>query len=277
MVPTVPRSRGFDAGIDPASRFLPDGLARIAGFAFLSPAEQRFIGRIQGRSYANLLGLLRFTEEKLKSRWLYLQLEDMMAAHMPEGYRFVPAHAPVANLVGGRSAWSVLALTCLFALSARVHYRHSTEAGAALDPLWKDVILFHWKQESQHALQDEQAWRREDARLDAPARDRAVGDLILLAGALDGILQAQARADAGYFAGACGRSVHAAEQARVAAALLHAYRWQFLLSGVQVRHFGALLGGMLDAGQYGRIAAALAPLFDSNSLPGILTISVAGR
>jgi hypothetical protein len=43
-------------------------------------------------------------------------------------------------------------------------------------------------------------------------RDKAVGDLISLVGAVDGILQAQARADAGYFLASISR-VMTAEQA----------------------------------------------------------------
>jgi hypothetical protein len=56
-------------------------------------------------------------------------------------------------------------------------------------------------------------WRREDANLGAAERDAAVDDLIALVGGVDGILQAQARADAEYFVGAAERRF-SAEQAR---------------------------------------------------------------
>jgi hypothetical protein len=98
----------------------------------------------------------------------------------------------------------------------------------------------------------------------------------VLLGTVDGILEAQARADARYFALACGRAIAAGEQASIAAGLLHAYRWQQLLSGMQVPHFSALLGGMLGADQYGRVAAAVAPLFDGFSVPEIKTPAEAG-
>ena len=81
-----------------------------------------------------------------------------------------------------------------------------------LSELWKDVFLFHWKEESQHAILDELEWRREHARLDAAERDRGVDDLIALVGAVDGILQAQARADADYFMSACGPRVPTARE-----------------------------------------------------------------
>jgi hypothetical protein len=91
----------------------------------------------------------------------------------------------------------VLALTCDIELFSQAHYRSSIDARDDLDPLWKDVFLFHWKEESQHAILDEMEWLREDAKLSADAeRDAAVDELIGLVGAVDGILQMQAQADA---------------------------------------------------------------------------------
>jgi len=286
----VIRGRGVDAG----KKFLPDGLALIAAFDFLDRDEQRFVSQIQGRTYAGMLGLVerfvgakilevsrehwlgdqtalealvRFTDEELKHQELFRRLDRLMTAAMPAGYRFVPEPNVVGGVVLGRSTWSVLALTCLIELFTQAHYRHSIDPDAGLDPLWKDVFLFHWKEEAQHAILDELEWRREDGRLDGAARDAAVGDLIVLIGAIDGILHAQAHADAVYFAGACGRILGRHEQSRVETAFLHAYRWQYILSGVQLPHFGAILSSMLDGPQYGRVAAALAPLYDGTVLP----------
>jgi hypothetical protein len=248
-----------------------DGLARMAAFDFLEEPDLRLVGRIQARSYANLLGLLRFTANRLDARWTYLHLESVMGAGMPAGYRFLPEHAAVAGVVRCRSAWSVLALAAIGTLGARAHYRQSIAHDSALDALWKDVILFHWREESRHSAGDERAWLRENALLDAGARDYAVGDLIVLLGIVEGILEAQARADASYFSAACGRRLAVNDRSRVEAGLLHAYRWQHLLSGVQAPHFGALLSNMLSASQYGRLAAALAPLFSGFALQKIKT------
>jgi len=46
------------------------------------------------------------------------------------------------------------------------------------------------------------------------------------------------------------------------ALLLRAYRWQYIVSGVQHPHFGRLLTGMTTQAQMGRIQAALAPIFN---------------
>jgi hypothetical protein len=256
-------------GFDAAGKFMPDGLALIGGFDFLSQGERHLISRIQGRSYVNMLGLLRFTGADQERQALLRRMDAMMAACMPAGYRFVPEPVVVAGMIQRRSAWAVLALNCLVDLLVRTHYRLSIDPDPALDSLWQDVFHFRWKEESPRVALDELQWRGANSQLDEAGRDRAVGDLISLIGVLDGILQAQARSDTGYFSRACGRTPDGGEQARVGAGLLHAYRWQYILCGVQVPHFSAVLGGMLNTAQYGRIAAALAPLFDGAAVPGV--------
>jgi hypothetical protein len=128
---------------------------------------------------------------------------------MPVGYRFLPQPDEVASVVLSKSTWSVLALTCLIELFTQAHYRSSIDPDPELSALWKDVFLYHWKEESQHAILDELEWKREDAKLTPQARDAAVDDLIALAGAIDGMLQAQAVSDAEYFAAICGRTLAA--------------------------------------------------------------------
>lgn len=266
--------QGIDAlrlerGFDSASKFMPDGLALIAGFDFLAEDERRLISQVQGRSYAHMLGLLRFTGADQERQALLRRMDAKMAASMPAGYCFVPDPAVVAGMIQRRPAWAVLALHCLVDLLVKEHYRQSIDPDPALDSLWQDVFLFRWKEESPRLVLDELQWRGANTQLDDAGRDRAVGELIGMIGMLDGILQAQARSDAGYFSHACGRTLADGEQARVCAGLLHAYRWQYILCGVQVPHFSALLGSMLNAAQYGRVAAALSPLFDGSAIPQI--------
>jgi hypothetical protein len=119
--------------------------------------------------------------------------------------------------------------------------------------------MYHWREESQHAILDELEWAREDAKLSDAERDQGVTDLIELVGAVDGILQAQSHADADYFARICGRPVAADEAERIRATVLAAYRWQYIVSGVQGR-FSQVLGRMTTPAQLERIGAALAPI-----------------
>jgi hypothetical protein len=279
----VIRGRQFDFG----RKFLPDGLSKVGRLPFLDADEQRLLSQVQGRTYANMFALVerfiaakvlelshghrfgdqvalealvRLTEEELKHQELFRRLETMMAAGMPAGYRFLPQPNDVAQAVLAASSWAVLALTCDIELFSQAHYRSSIEPETDIDPLWKDVFLFHWREESQHAILDEMEWMREDAKLDAAQRDQAVDQLIGLVGAVDGICAMQAAADATYFAQVAGRRFDAAQTGAIGGTLLAAYRWQYIVSGVQDPRFLEILGSMIDARQGQRLNAALAPI-----------------
>jgi hypothetical protein len=279
----VIRGRSFDFG----RKFLPDGLSKVRQLPFLSPAEARLYSQVQGRTYANMFALVerfigakvtersrghalgdqvafeslvRLTDEELKHQALFRRLETMAAAGMPAGYTFLPEPNAVASAVLGACDWAVLALICDIELFSQAHYRSSIDPETDICPLWKDVFLFHWREESQHAILDELEWKHEDARIDAAARDRAVDELIGLVGAIDGILQMQAKADAVYFVRAAGRAFSDREVEAVHATTLAAYRWQYIASGVQDERYLGILGGMIEPAQAQRIEAALAPI-----------------
>jgi hypothetical protein len=196
----------------------------------------------------------------LKHQALFRRIDAMAGDVLPDGYRFDIDANGVAHAVLGKSTWAVLALTLDIELFTQLHYRQSIEPDAELSELFKDVFLYHWKEESQHAILDELEWVRHDAGLTAEQRDRAVDEFIELVAAVDGILQAQAKADAGYFAATCGRAVDAAEARAIEAAFLKAYRWQYIHSGAQHPQFGKVLSGLITENQGQRIQAALATL-----------------
>jgi hypothetical protein len=279
----VIRGRQFDF----TKKFLPDGLSRVAQLPFLSADEQRLYSQVQGRTYANMFALVerfigakvlelsrghwlgdqvalealvRLTDEELKHQEMFRRLEAMMAPGMPAGYRFLPQPNDVAQAVLAASSWAVLALVLDIELFSQANYRSSIEPETLIDPLWKDVFLFHWKEESQHAIVDEMEWMREDGKLDAAQRDEAVTQLIGLVAAVDGICQAQAHSDAEYFAAAAGRRFDDGERHAIHATTLAAYRWQYIASGVQDPRYLEVLGSMINAEQGARINAALAPI-----------------
>jgi len=180
---------------------------------------------------------------------------------MPVGYRFDVARNEVAAFALGKRTWAVLALTCHIELVTQVHYRASIGVDEDVSQLFKDVFLFHWKEESQHAVLDELEWLREDARLASDAeRDAAVDDLIALVGGVDGLLQEQSRCDAAYFVAVTGMAANGARAAQVRDSMLKAYRWQYIVSGVMEPRFQAVLGSLVSATQLQRIEVALEPL-----------------
>jgi hypothetical protein len=279
----VIKGRRFDA----AQKFLPDGLTLIDGFKTLSPFERRFVSQIQGRTYANVFGvveryinakmlelsrtyalgdqvaleaLMRFSSEELKHQELFRRIEAQMGAVMPEGYRFDVDPNSLARAVLSKSTWAVLALTLDIELFTQSHYKQSIDADPELSPLFKDVFLHHWKEESQHAILDELEWKRHDARLTIDERDKAVDEFIELVAAVDRILQAQAASDARYFAATCGRVVDEKEADAIEVGFLKAYRWQYVHSGAAHPKFRKVLSSLTTKAQGQRIEAALATL-----------------
>jgi hypothetical protein len=277
----VIRRRGFDF----ERTFLPAGLSLVDELGFMTPDDQRLLSQVQGRSYAYIFGLVerfigakvveisrqhalgdqvalealvRMADEELKHQELFRRMESMMAAEMPAGYVATADPNGVATAVLSKSTWAVLALTLDIELFTLAHYRASIEPRDDLCELWKDVFLAHWKEESQHAVLDELEFLREDARLNAAEREAAVGDLIDLVVAVDGILQVQARADAIYFESIAGTRY--AQRAAIGEGILKAYRWQYIVSGVTAPRFQKTLFSVLDDRQIARVTEALQPL-----------------
>ena len=273
--------------LDLTRPFLPAGLSLADELPFFSEAGRRLFSQVQGRSYAYIFGLVerfigakvlelgrdhalgdqvalealvRMTEEEIKHQELFRRLELLMEADMPAGWR--PAAEPnaVARAVLGKGTWAVLALTLHIELFTQAHYRASIAAEADICELWRDVFLFHWKEESQHAVLDELEFLAADAELTPAGRDGAVGELIELVGAVDGILQAQVTADAAWFVAVVQADFTAWQQQKIAATFLKAYRWQYIVSGVLQPRFQKVLFGTLGPAQIERINAALAPL-----------------
>jgi len=279
----VIRGRQFDF----SQKFLPEGLSRVDRLAFLDLDERRTLSQVQGRTYANIFGmieryigakvlelsrehclgdqvvlegLVRFGDEELKHQELFRRLERMIDEGMPEGYSQVADPNDVARVVLGKSTWAVLALTCHIELFTQAHYQQSIADDGEVSELFRDVFRYHWLEECQHAIMDEIEWAREHERLSPAEHDRAVDDLIELVGAVDGILQAQAAVDAGYFLKLCDREFTGEQQKAIKDGVLGAYRWQYIVSGVEHPHFARLLGSMTTPAQMARIQAALATI-----------------
>jgi hypothetical protein len=282
----VIRGRKFDFG----QKFLPDALSKVDQIEFLNSDQKKLLSQVQGRTYANIFGLVerfisakilevsrdhwfgdqvaleslvRFTDEELKHQELFRRIEKLCAEGMPEGYSFKPDPNEVAAVVLSKSTWSVLGLTCHIELFTQAHYKQSIDQDSNVSELYKDVFLYHWREESQHAVMDELEWRREDTKLSAAERDQAVDDLIALVVAVDGILQAQSAADAEYFCEITSQEFDAGQRERIEQGLLKAYRWQYIVSGAVHPKFQEVLGSLITEVQGERIADALTPLVES--------------
>ncbi len=265
-------------------KYLPDGISKVHTLTFLNHNQQVLLSQIQGRTYAHMFGmverfigikvldicrgyalgdqvalqaLVRFVDEELRHQELFRRIELLAAKHMPPGYAFVLPVIDVAMSVLGKSTWAILALACQLELFTQAHYRESLEAGDQICSLYKDVFLYHWRDESQHALIDEIEWRRENNMLNAAQRDMAVNDLIYLVQVVDGLVRQQAAADAKFFSRICGMELSKIELQQLHVCVLQAYRWQYIVAGLQDIHFNQILGRMITVEHAAKIAQAL--------------------
>lgn len=279
----VIRDRRFDY----SKKFLPDKLSRVDSLDFISDEERRLLSQVQGRTYANMFGfverfivgkmlevsrdhwlgdqialeaLIRFCDEELKHQELFRRVDTMLAEDMPAGYTFQWDPNEVAAAVLSKSTWAVLGLIYEIELFTQEHYRASIAPDPNLSDLYKDIFLFHWKEEAHHAVIDGLEWPRVDKHLTPEERDRAVGELIELVADVDGILQHQAKADSGYFGSIAGRGFNEEQMKRIEDTVLSAYRWQYIFSGVGHERFQKLLHEIANGAQIQRLEEALAPL-----------------
>jgi hypothetical protein len=273
--------------LDYTKSFMPSSLSLVNELAFLGASDKRLLSQVQGRTYAYIFALVerfisakvldvsrehwfgdqvalealvRMSDEEIKHQEMFRRLEAQMTQDMPAGYVQTADPNAVARVVLGKSTWAVLALTLDIELFVQAHYRASIEPQDGLSELWKDMFLFHWKEESQHAILDELELINEDAKLDADQRSAAVDDLIALVVAVDGILQAQAQADARYFTQAAATGFTDEQVEQIHQKVLKAYRWQYIVSGVMEPRFQKVLFGLVDEAQAVRIKNAIAPL-----------------
>ena len=281
----VIRGRKFDFD----RKFLPDGISKLNGLEFLNDNEKRLLSQIQGRTYANMFGLVerficakvlelshqhffgdqvalealvRFSDEELKHQELFRRIEAMTAEGMVDGYRFLPQPNEVASVVLGKSTWAVLALTLHIELFTQAHYQQSLDKDTEVSELYKDVFYFHWKEESQHAIMDALEWEAEDSKLSDRERDQAVDDLIELVAAVDAIVQAQAKTDAEYFVSQSAGRFSDDQVEAIQDCVLKAYRWQYIVSGVEQEKFISTLCSLVNEQQMQRIVTALQPIMN---------------
>jgi len=279
----VLRGRDFDF----SKKFLPDGISKIDRLEFLTTEEKLFLSQVQGRTYANMFGfverfivakileltrdhwlgdqvaleaLVRFVDEELKHQELFRRIEEMMARGMPPGYGFAWDPNQVAAAVLEKSTWAVMALIYEIELFTQEHYQQSIEPDPNLSELYKDIFLYHWKEEAHHAFLDALEWPRQDQKITSAQRDKAVGELIGLVGEVDGILRKQVQSDVRYFQGNSGRPFSGKETDRIEEVVLSAYRWQYIFSGVEHPRFQELFRRLTTETQRELVGRALAPL-----------------
>ena len=107
----------------------------------------------------------------------------------------VPGREAVAEAVLATSPLTALLLTSMIEWFTQLHYVEHVRDRAELDELFRDILRFHWIDESRHARMDSLLIDEVAGELTADQREQAIDQLLELGGAVDGLLAQQVELD----------------------------------------------------------------------------------
>jgi hypothetical protein len=272
------QGRDFDF----AKSFLPDRIAGVRGITCLNDDERRQLNQIRGNSYCHIFAfveeyivpmvlanasrdiygdetrvwsLLRFAEEELKHQEMLRRANEQFEKGFGTPCGLIPGREAVAEVVLGKSPLSALLLTSLIEWFTQLHYVEHVRDSEDLDVLFRDILRFHWIDESRHARLDTLLIDEVAADLTLEERERAVDELLELGSSVDGLLAQQVELDIEALAQAARRDFSEAERSEIRAEQQRAYRWTFLVSGLEHPRFVQIVQQLTEAGA-GKIAGA---------------------
>lgn len=275
------RGRDFDFN----KPFLPERIAGVSPIGCLSDDEKRMLNQIRGNSYCHIFAfveeyivplvidraradvygdetrlwsLLRFAEEELKHQEMLRRAVEQFQAGFGVACGLVPGREEVARVVLDTSPLAALLLTSMIEWFTQLHYIEHVRGRADLDELFRDILRFHWIDESRHARMDSLLIDEVADELTADQRERAIDQLLELGGAVDSLLGHQIELDIDALQKATGRTFTDVDQDEIRTHQRRAYRWTFLVSGLQHPNFVRIVDEVTNTGSNKTAAAAQA-------------------
>ncbi len=274
---------------DASRRWLPGQLSGADAITSLGAEEKTKLSHVEMGAYAHLFGfveefiapkmvalardfeidhrdafdaLTNFAAEEVKHMNLFRELRGRIDAALGFPLAVLAGQKDVARAVLSKQTGAVLLLTAAIEWFTQLHYVTCFKDNEALDPFTRHVFKCHWLEESQHARMDHlETLRAFDGMSDAE-KDTAIDDLIALVGAVDGLLQQQARLDVGNLERYLDRPLDPAAQKEVYARVLDAKRYTFIESGVTHPNFQDLFASVTTPPQQKRVQEALTGILE---------------
>ncbi len=245
---------------DFSKRFLPNKLTGVDEIGCLNDDEKLTLNQIMGNGYCHLFAfveefivptiteaamndiygdevrlrsLLRFAEEELKHQELFRHSVDLFGQGFGVECGLIPGREEVAKVVRSKSKLAVLLLTSVIEWVTQLHYIEHVRDESDLDGLFRDLLRFHWMEEAQHAKMDILLMGELAEKLTLEERETAIDEVIELGGAIDGLLAQQIGLNIETLEKKTGRTLTAAEKEEITAKTQHAWRWTFLVSGLE--------------------------------------------
>ena len=255
--------------------FLPDRIAGVSGIGCLSEIEKRKLNQIRGNSYCHIFAfveeyivpmvvdhargdvygdetrlwsLLRFAEEEVKHQEMLRRACSQFEAGFGTSCGLVPGREEVAGVVLGTPPLTALLLTSMIEWFTQLHYVEHVRDRAELDELFRDILRFHWIDESRHARLDSLLIEEVASDLGPEEREAAVDGLLELGNAVDGLLAQQVELDIDALQLATGRTFSESEREEIRIHQQLAYRWTFLVSGLEHPNFVRIVEQLTASG-----------------------------
>jgi hypothetical protein len=263
---------------------MPESLARTAAVTSLNPFEQRILNQISAHQYLSTFGiieeailpfvldharpqlsgddwrvraLVNFAGEEAKHIHLFKRYHDAFVRGFPVECQVIgPAEAIRAEILR-HDPLAVALVILMIEWMTQQHYLGSIRNDNDLDPLFKDLMLQHWKEEAQHAKLDTLIVDALGEGKTEEQIDKAIDEFFEIGGFLDDGLKMQAGFNIDALEKAIGRKVE--DREALLAQQHQAARWTYIGSGMVHERFKATLESLSPRAAQ-RIAEA-APLF----------------
>jgi hypothetical protein len=260
---------------DYSKRFLPDRLAGADGIRCLNDEEKLKLNQIMGNAYCHIFAyveeyiipqaleaaqrdiygdetrlraLLRFAEDESKHQELFRRSNALFEKGFGVHCGLIPAREEVAKIVLSKSRLCSYLLTSMIEWYTQSHYVEHVRDRSELDGLFRDLVKYHWMDEAQHAKIDTLLIDEITREISEEDREKAVDELLELGGAVDGLLSQQADLDLASLEKATGRTFSEREKAEIKRQTHRAYRWTFLVSGLEHPNFVKIVSELTKRG-----------------------------
>ena len=275
-----------DRNFDFSKRFLPNRLTGVDEIGCLNDNEKLQLNQIMGNGYCHIFAfveefiiptvteeamkdvygdevrarsLLRFAEEELKHQELFRRSVELFGQGFGSECSLIPGREDVAKVVRSKSKLAVMILIAVIEWFTQLHYIEHVRDDSDLDGLFRDLLRFHWMEEAQHAKLDTLLIGEVAEQLTLEERETAIDEVIELGGAIDGLLAQQIGLNIEALEKVTGRTFTAAEKEEITTKTQRAWRWTFLVSGLEHPNVAKAIGELttLGPGKIEGVAAAL--------------------
>jgi hypothetical protein len=260
---------------DLSKRFLPNRLSGVDEISCLDEHEKRKLNQIMGNAYCHLFAyveefivptvseevvhnpygdevrqrsLVRFSEDELKHQEMFRRSTSLFAEQFGVTPQLIPGREEVAAVVRSKSRLAVTLLIDLIEWFVQLHYTEHVLDKTDLDSLFRDLLRHHWLDEAQHAKIDTMLIAEMVDDIPMADREAAIDEVLELGSAIDGLLQQQIALNIETLAMATGRAFTESEREEITAKTLRAWRWTFLVSGLEHPKVVKLVDEITDAG-----------------------------